>query len=116
MKTEEDLSPYKIKFLNHASFYFENDEEIIIMDPWLEGKVFNNSWALLADTPEDVIDLKKIKHILITHDHPDHLNWASLKKISSQTKDVVVHITPRQHQASVLAGNLVSLSAYYPST
>ena len=34
---------------------------------------------------EEFIDFKKLTHIFITHEHPDHLSWPTLKKIRSKT-------------------------------
>lgn len=89
---------YETKFLNHASFYFENEQEIIIVDPWFSGKVFNDSWSLLEEVDESKLDIGKIKHIFISHEHPDHLHWETLKKIAKKTKNSTVYITTRKNK------------------
>ena len=47
----------KLKFINHACFYIESNNTILISDPWLEGLAFNNGWELLDKTSSN----KKIK-------------------------------------------------------
>jgi L-ascorbate metabolism protein UlaG (beta-lactamase superfamily) len=37
----------KLEFVNHASFILQEGDVTLMMDPWLEGSVFDNSWSLL---------------------------------------------------------------------
>ena len=78
-------SPYKLRFINHACIAIENDEHLMLVDPWFMSRVFNDSWALLDDRLPDTIDYQKLTHIFYTHEHPDHLNWPTLKYIRAQT-------------------------------
>jgi len=92
------MSKYAVKFINHASFCFENEEEILLIDPWFSGRIFNNSWALLKEEPMDESQIKKISNIFITHEHPDHLNWSTLKTIVSiSDKKIKVYIPKRDN-------------------
>lgn len=79
------MKEYKINFINHSCIKVENDRHCVLFDPWFFGKVFNNSWSLMNELGEEFIDFKKLTHIFITHEHPDHLSWPTLKKIRSQT-------------------------------
>jgi hypothetical protein len=93
------LSRYETKFLNHASFCFESKDEIVLVDPWFFGKVFDNSWSLLRDTDTTKIDIAKVTDIFITHEHPDHLHWATLKYISENCpSQITIHITARENK------------------
>jgi hypothetical protein len=55
-----------------------------VCDPWLVGKAFNNGWALLS--PSAAVDFSKVDYIWISHQHPDHLNFPSLKSIPAQQR------------------------------
>ena len=66
----------KITFINHACFTIEKNNEMIFVDPWFFGRIFNNSWSLFKETEK--IDLSNLKYIFITHEHPDHLHWPTL--------------------------------------
>ena len=39
-----------IQFVNHSSFVVEHDNIVLMIDPWLEGRVFNNGWDLISKT------------------------------------------------------------------
>jgi UDP-MurNAc hydroxylase len=83
----------EIKFINHACFQIIKDDFSILVDPWFSGKVFNDSWKLLQDTNIDDVDLSNLKYIFISHEHPDHLNWPTLKKIREKCKQEITVVT-----------------------
>jgi hypothetical protein len=93
---------YKFVFLNHASFYLETSESITLVDPWFFGKIFNNSWALLQDTDDSIIDYSKLKYISISHEHPDHLHWPTLKHIRSKCSNDICILYPRRINPNVM--------------
>ena len=43
----------KLHLIGHACVVAECSDTSILMDPWLSGKIFNNSWTL---RPEPVLD------------------------------------------------------------
>jgi hypothetical protein len=93
---------FKLTFLNHASFVIEVNNTITLIDPWYFGKVFNNSWSLYKDTDDSQIDYSKVKYISISHEHPDHLHWATLKHIRSKTDNEITVIFPRRKNPNVM--------------
>tara|TARA_B110000037_G_scaffold145645_1_gene164591 strand:+ start:462 stop:1739 length:1278 start_codon:yes stop_codon:yes gene_type:complete len=74
----------KITWVNHASYIWEYENVKLITDPWLEGRAFNESWALLAETKLDYSDFRDITHIWFSHEHPDHFSPPSINKIPRQ--------------------------------
>lgn len=91
----------KVNFLNHSSFSIEDDENLTLVDPWYFGRIFNNSWSLLKDTDDSVIDYSKLKYISISHEHPDHLHWATLKHIREKTDNDLTIIYPKRSNPNV---------------
>lgn len=91
----------KVNFLNHSSFSIEDDQNITLVDPWYFGRIFNNSWSLLKDTDDSEIDYSKLKYISISHEHPDHLHWATLKHIREKTNNDLFIIYPRRKNPNV---------------
>ena len=91
----------KIKFINHACFTVEVNDNLLMFDPWFEGKVFNNSWSLIKETNINDIKIKKLKVILISHEHPDHLHWNTLKNIKSKTEQKILVIIPKRNNDNV---------------
>ena len=73
-----------IQFVNHASFVASTDHARIISDPWLEGRAFNDGWALLCESEFSYEDFREITHIWFSHEHPDHFHPPTLKKIPAE--------------------------------
>ena len=78
----------KIKFINHACIQIFYDDFSLLIDPWFSGKVFNDSWCLLKDSDLADIDFESLRFIVISHEHPDHLNFETLKKIYNLKNDI----------------------------
>ena len=90
-----------ITFINHACYTIETEDYLVMFDPWFSGKVFNNSWALIKDTNIDNLNLEKLKVICITHEHPDHLHWPTLKLIKRATSQKIVVVVPQRKNKNV---------------
>lgn len=88
----------KVRFVGHASLIIETGGVTLLCDPWLFGKVFNNGWALSSEAYKP--DFSAITHIWISHEHPDHLHFPSLKSIPEAERERIVilhqrHASPR---------------------
>lgn len=78
------LAAPKLTFLNHAGFCVEYGDVCLVIDPWVEGDVFNNSWSLLSPTPQKAIDcVARATHVWFSHEHPDHFSPPNVKKYLS---------------------------------
>ena len=73
----------KIKFYNHACFSIENDQSILLNDPYLCGTAFNDGWDLIVNDIEFNFDTKKKIFIFYSHEHPDHFSISFFIKITS---------------------------------
>ena len=71
----------KINFINHASYIVQHNDISFLVDPWIEGKVFDDSWDLIAKTKFEYKDFSKVNHIWFSHEHPDHFSLTNLKNI-----------------------------------
>ena len=78
-----------IEFVNHASFIVSAGGIRLISDPWLEGRVFHEGWALLAPTAMTFDDFERITHIWFSHEHPDHFVPDNLKKIPPERRRAI---------------------------
>jgi UDP-MurNAc hydroxylase len=88
----------KIRFVSHASFSVESGGITLLSDPWLFGKAFNQGWALLS--PAATVPWEKIDYVWISHQHPDHLHFPTLKSLPPQEKGRLImlyqkHASPR---------------------
>jgi UDP-MurNAc hydroxylase len=88
----------KIRFVSHASFSVESGGITLLSDPWLFGKAFNQGWALLS--PAATVPWETIDYVWISHQHPDHLHFPTLKSLPPQEKSRLImlyqkHASPR---------------------
>ena len=74
----------KIRFVGHAGIFVQCQNQTILCDPWLFSKVFNNGWALVS--PSSPPSFADVDTIWISHEHPDHFNFPSLKSIPDADK------------------------------
>jgi UDP-MurNAc hydroxylase len=92
----------KIEWINHASFVTEVDGITLICDPWIEGRVFNSSWAHLAATKFSYSDFSKITHIWFSHEHPDHFFPPNLKKIPEHLREKITVLYQKSKDGKVV--------------
>lgn len=76
----------RMTWVNHASFVIEHEQVRLICDPWIDGRVFDNGWALLSRTKFGYDDFADITHIWFSHEHPDHFFPPNLKRISPEIR------------------------------
>lgn len=76
----------KLRLVAHASLLIEARGTAIWTDPWLGGKVFNNSWSLLAPPAWDPRWLDGVDYVWISHEHPDHFHLPTLRDLPDAFK------------------------------
>ena len=107
-----------IKFINHACVCIETKKSLLVTDPWLEGKVFNNGWSLLDDSTSNEKLLNELKtknkkiFIWYSHEHPDHLSFSFLKLLKDYNLDC--HIFYLVYE-KILKGPQSQAGTYLPS-
>lgn len=94
--------PMRIKFVNHASFLLEAAGVTLLCDPWTRSKAFNDGWALLSPSAEVPYD--RVDYIWISHEHPDHFNFPTLRSIPENCRSRITvlyqaHSSPRLVEA-----------------
>jgi hypothetical protein len=74
---------YELRTMGHATLcLLEDGIPLIATDPWLVGSVYWRSWWLEKyPTNEELELVKRAKHVYITHSHPDHFHWPTLRRI-----------------------------------
>lgn len=79
-------SQYTLKTIGHATLILEEDNiPIIATDPWLIGSTYWRSWWLEKyPTKDEVAKVKSSENIYITHSHPDHFHFPSLRYIGNR--------------------------------
>jgi len=75
----------EVSFVSHACVAIQHEGELLLTDPWFQGRIFNDSWSLLHPPDLSRIDFHRLRHIVISHEHPDHLSFATLRDIRERT-------------------------------
>ena len=70
-----------ITWVNHASYVLEASGVVLLTDPWFEGTAFDDGWALYSQTRVDEDLLRRVTHVWLSHEHPDHFSPTSLRSI-----------------------------------
>ncbi len=87
-----------VRFLSHACIAIEHEGDLLLIDPWFRGKIFNESWSLLAPPDLAELDFSRLRHIVISHEHPDHLSFTTLRDIRERTEaSITVYYREQQN-------------------
>lgn len=96
---------YRLKTIGHATLLlFENDVPLVATDPWLIGSTYWRSWWLEKyPTPDELKAVRDAKFLYITHSHPDHFHYPSIRSLG---KPSTLHPHfPRYEVTEFLASN-----------
>jgi UDP-MurNAc hydroxylase len=93
----------KIHFVGHACIVAECSGTSILMDPWLSGRIFNNSWTLRPEPVMDPVLLDRIDHLWISHEHPDHCHFPTLGSFPDSFKQRATILFQTRDSAKMLA-------------
>lgn len=91
----------KINLVAHASVLIDTGDCLILTDPWLYGKAFNDSWCLSMRPNYNIAELEKATHLWISHEHPDHFHMETLRSFSSKFKERVIVLFQDNHSDKV---------------
>ncbi len=95
------MSAAKVKLLSHASILIEVDGKKVLTDPWYFGTAFNDGWELSYKPILEEIKayIHDVDIIWISHEHPDHLHFPTLKWIAEFIKkDVEIYFQKNNSQ------------------
>ncbi len=94
----------QLVWFGHSSFYLRMNGMNILIDPmfgdypsplpYLVAKRFNTTF------PIDIEELPQIDLILLSHDHYDHLDYGTIKKLMGKTRQFIVPLGVGSHLES----------------
>jgi UDP-MurNAc hydroxylase len=76
----------QILWINHAGYELRTGGLRIVHDPWIDGLVFDNGWALMSPTKYTPNDFNGCDYIWLSHEHPDHFSPSTLGSIPEATR------------------------------
>jgi hypothetical protein len=85
--TSHASSEYELRTLGHATLVIlEDGQPLIATDPWLLGSNYWRSWWLEKyPRDEDVELVKRALRVYVTHSHPDHFHWPTLRRLGPRS-------------------------------
>ena len=95
-----DIKTDALIWVGHSSYFIQIDGKRILVDPVFSGaatplpvgtKAFIGSNIYSAD------DMPEIDYLFISHDHWDHLDYDTIKKIKSRVKTVICGLGVGEH-------------------
>tara|TARA_Y200000002_G_C22688627_1_gene667083 strand:- start:2106 stop:3422 length:1317 start_codon:yes stop_codon:yes gene_type:complete len=75
----------KLKSLNNASVLIESRNDFILVDPWLVGSLYQESWSPSVKLKNSNF-LKNINKVFISHLHKDHWDSETIKLLDPKTE------------------------------
>lgn len=93
--------PTRLVWFGHSAFLLQIDGKNILIDPML-GEVpapnpLLGKKRFFKDLPIEIEQLPVIDMIIISHDHYDHLDYRSIKKLKEKTKEFYVPLGVGAH-------------------
>ena len=89
-----------VVWFGHSSFLVKTSGANILVDPDFSGYAGPYSWMVPAFKGSDIYhvgDLPEIDILLISHDHYDHLDYETIRKLKGKVKRVVVPVGVGSH-------------------
>lgn len=80
-----------IVWFGHSSYFIRLDNKNILIDPVFSGNASPVSFMVKAFDGSDVYtteDFPEIDFLILTHDHYDHLDYKTIKKLNTKAKSI----------------------------
>ena len=94
-------SSTRITWLGHSSFLIEIEGKKILFDPVFSQYAAPHAWfgrkRFNREMPISIPELSHIDAVIISHDHYDHLDYASIKKLKEKTSHFFVPLGVGNH-------------------
>jgi hypothetical protein len=91
----------RISFVGHASVLVKTGPVGLLMDPWLQGDIFNESWTLHPEPVLSEEDIAGVTHIWISHEHPDHLSISTLQGIPEHFRSRITALFQKHYSEDI---------------
>jgi len=89
-----------IIWFGHSSYFIRINNKNILVDPVFSGNASPFSFMVKAFEGSDLFtvdDLPKIDFLILTHDHYDHLDYKTIKKLKDKVKSIYCSLGVLSH-------------------
>jgi L-ascorbate metabolism protein UlaG (beta-lactamase superfamily) len=91
----------RLIWFGHSAFLLQIDSKNILIDPMLSGVPAPHPWLgssrFHKELPLEIEKLPKIDAVLISHDHYDHLDYETIKKLKHKVETYIVPLGVEVH-------------------
>lgn len=87
-------------WMGHSSYFIQIDGKKILVDPVFSGSASPLSFNIKAFAGTDLYtadDIPEFDYLIITHDHWDHLDFETVKKLNPKAKKVITGLGTGEH-------------------
>ena len=87
-------------WMGHSSYFLQIDGKKILVDPVFSGNASPLSFTTKAFEGTDLYttnDFPELDYLIITHDHWDHLDYETVKKLRPKVKQVITGLGTGEH-------------------
>jgi L-ascorbate metabolism protein UlaG (beta-lactamase superfamily) len=87
-------------WMGHSSYFMQIDGKTILVDPVLSGAASPLSFTTRSFPGADIYttdDIPEIDFLFISHDHWDHLDYGTIKKLQPKIKTIITGLGTGQH-------------------
>lgn len=95
-----DLRENTYVWMGHSSYFIQIDGKKILVDPVFSGNASPVSFTTKAFAGTDLYsadDIPDLDYLIITHDHWDHLDFETVKKLDPKVKQVITGLGTGEH-------------------
>lgn len=98
----KDLDPTENIYIwmGHSSYFLQIDGKKILVDPVFSGNASPVTFTTKAFSGTDLYttdDIPELDYLIITHDHWDHLDYETVKKLNPKVKQVITGLGTAEH-------------------
>ena len=96
LRKEEDV----LVWMGHSSYFMQVDGKAILVDPVLSGSASPLSFTTKSFAGADIYtpdDIPEIDFLFITHDHWDHLDYNTIKKLQPKITTIITGLGTAAH-------------------
>lgn len=87
-------------WMGHSSYFMQVDGKTILVDPVLSGAASPISFTTKSFSGSDIYttdDIPEIDFLFLTHDHWDHLDHSTIKKLKPKIKTIITGLGTGAH-------------------
>lgn len=96
LKPDEDV----LVWMGHSSYYLQLDGKKMLVDPVLSGAASPVSFTTRSFSGSDIYtteDIPELDILFLSHDHWDHLDYATVQKLKPKLKLIITGLGTGQH-------------------